>query len=37
MKKSIFDIYTIKESSSIENSLFKLDKSKDKCLVVTNS
>ena len=37
MKKSIFDIYTIKENSSIENSLFKLDKSKDKCLVVTNS
>ena len=36
-EKKYFDIYTIKESSSIENSLFKLDKSKDKCLVVTNS
>lgn len=36
MKKNIFESHTIKENSSIQSSLFKLDRSKEKCLIVTN-
>ena len=37
MKKNILNLYTIRDTSSIQSSLYKLDKNKDKCLVVTNN
>ena len=37
MVKNILDLYTIRETSSIRNSLYKLEKNKDKCLAVINN
>lgn len=37
MVKSILDLYTIRETSSIQSAMYKLEKNKDKCLAVINN